>query len=167
MRTQQKRKRLSPQEIFEIMSERHANEFLEASSPHHFIWIFFFIPILTPTGKKKFQWTKEVLLWWKAIINFFGCLHLLFFLSLEETEEKKKRDNFLHVRAEQLLFVFGKINCIPRELISEVIYVGTSLGGGHNIYVANIHAANGCYPRRICVFLFLSYYSFSWIMQKV
>lgn len=78
-------------------------------------------------------------------------------------EVKKKGDNFLHVRAEQLLFVSGKINCIPRELISEVIYVGTSLGGGHNIYVANIHAANGCYPRRVffLLLLSLSYYSFS------
>lgn len=61
------------------------------------------------------------------------------------------------MRAEQLLFVSGKINCIPRELISEVIYVGTSLGGGHNIYVANIHAANGCYPRRV---FFFYYYLF-------
>ena len=77
----------------------------------------------------------------------------MLFFSLQKRWRTKKGDNFLHVRAEQLLFVFGKINCIPCELISEVIYVGTSLGGGHNIYASNIHAANGCYPRSV---LFIS-----------
>lgn len=113
---------------------------------------FFFHEYPHPHGEEKISVNKEVLLWWKAIINFFGCLHLLFFLFRGDGRQKK-RDNFLHVRAEQLLFVSGKINCIPRELISEVIYVGTSLGGGHNIYVANIHAANGCYPRRVFFFI--------------
>lgn len=85
------RKRLSPQEIFEIMSERHANEFLEASSPPslHSKVFSFFHGHPHPHGEEKIPVNKEVLLWWKAIINFFGCLHLLFFLFRGDGRQKK------------------------------------------------------------------------------
>lgn len=119
-----------PGEIFGIMSELHVNEFLEVScaSPPSLHLKVFFMPVLTPRGEKKFQRTKKCCCGRKAIINFFWTSSFAVFFPLHMRGRKKKY-NFLHVREEQLLFVFGKINCILRELISEVIYVGTSLGG--------------------------------------